>query len=78
MANFNGGVTKYHETIATIYFPEGHKCCDLCPLMETYARKQCRMTGEYLLETRNNIVGYHCPLIEIDNNDMEETNNESI
>lgn len=36
-------------------------CCDLCPCMETYARKQCRLTGEYLLDTRAT-VGYECPL----------------
>ena len=35
-------------------------CCDLCPLLETYARRQCRRTGEYILDTRG--VGYECPL----------------
>lgn len=51
----------YVEATASIYFPEGHVCCDLCPLLETYARKQCRRTGEYLLDTRVT-VGYECPL----------------
>ena len=32
----------------------------MCPLMETYARKQCRRTGEYLMDTRT--IGYYCPL----------------
>ena len=50
----------YTESTATIYFPEGHVCCDLCPMMETYARKQCRLTGEYLLDSR--VVGFNCPL----------------
>lgn len=59
------GVLRYTTTVAMIYFPEGHKCCDLCPLMETYARKQCRMTGEYLLDTRAQ-VGYRCPLEEVE------------
>ena len=57
---FENGVSWYTEAQATIYFPEGHVCCDLCPLMETYARKQCRRTGEYLLDTRT--IGYMCPL----------------
>lgn len=55
------GVSWYTEATANIFFPEGHVCCDLCPLLETYARKQCRRTGEYLLDTRNT-VGYECPL----------------
>lgn len=51
----------YEKATASIYFPEGHVCCDLCACMETYARKQCRLTGEYLLDTRAT-VGYECPL----------------
>lgn len=51
----------YTEATVNIFFPEGRVCCDLCPLMETYARKQCRRTGEYLLDTRG--VGFECPLI---------------
>ena len=51
----------YERATASSYFPEGHVCCDLCPCMETYARKQCRLTGEYLLDTRAT-VGYECPL----------------
>ena len=56
------GVTRYESAVVDIHFPEGHVCCDLCPLMETYARKQCRRTGEYLLDTRVT-VGYYCPLV---------------
>ena len=55
------GVKWYTEASVNIFFPEGHVCCDLCPLMETYSRKQCRRTGEYLLDTRAT-VGYECPL----------------
>ena len=51
----------YKTATVKIHFPEGHVCCDLCPLMETYSRKQCRRTGEYLVETRNT-VGWECPL----------------
>lgn len=54
------GVTRYRKSTVEIYFPEDHVCCDLCPLLETYARKQCRRTGEYLLDTRT--IGFDCPL----------------
>lgn len=62
-----GGVSRYIKTSVEIYFPEGHMACNLCPLLETYSRNQCRRTGEYLMDTR--IIGAHCPL-EI--NDEEE------
>lgn len=55
------GCLNYIKATVEINFPDGHLCCDLCPLMETYARKQCRRTGEYLLDTRVT-VGYDCPL----------------
>lgn len=55
------GVAWYATASVEIHFPDGHICCDLCPLMETYARKQCRRTGEYLLDTRVT-VGFDCPL----------------
>lgn len=61
MATKNG-VAYYTTATVQIHFPEGNVCCDLCPLMETYARKQCRRTGEYLLDTRAT-VGYECPLM---------------
>lgn len=61
MAKNSEGVTAYTQTTVHLYFPEGHVCCDLCPLLETYARKQCRRTGEYLLDTR--VQGFYCPLI---------------
>ena len=53
---------KYVETSATIYFPEPEGVqCKLCPLLETYARKQCRLTGEYLAD--GYLIGGLCPLI---------------
>ena len=64
----------YTEAQAKIFFPENKVCCDFCALMETYARKQCRLTGEYLADTRT--IGYMCPLKFIENK-QEETNNES-
>jgi len=54
------GVLRYTKATVDIFFPEGKACCDLCPLLETYARKQCRRTGEYLIDTR--MIGYYCPL----------------
>ena len=61
------GCLKYTEATVTIYFPEGHVCCDLCPLMATYSRKQCCRTGEYLLDSRT--VGLWCPLEIKEKND---------
>jgi len=69
MARFESGVRYYTHATVNISFPENHVCCELCPLMETYARKQCRRTGEYLADTRG--IGYNCPLTFID----EENNN---
>lgn len=54
------GCNTYTKATVEIYFTGSHVCCDLCPLMETYSRKQCRRTGEYLADTRG--VGYWCPL----------------
>lgn len=55
------GINYYAEATVKIFFPDGQVCCDLCPLMETYSRKQCRRTGEYLLNTKS--IGIYCPLI---------------
>lgn len=60
----DNGVSRYIKTSVDIYFPEGHMSCNLCPLLETYSRNQCRRTGEYLIDTR--IIGVHCPLEIID------------
>lgn len=61
------GCTDYTLAIAKISFWDGSIRCDICPCMETYARKQCRLTGEYLGDTRRR--GHICPLIEIDKED---------
>jgi hypothetical protein len=61
MSDLTRGVRYYTKAMAVISFPEDKVCCDFCPLMETYARKQCRRTGEYLADTRT--IGYECPLI---------------
>lgn len=58
------GVSKYQRTEVDIYFPEGRVCCDLCPLLETSARKQCRRTGEYIFDSRT--TGLICPLRSVE------------
>lgn len=52
---------EYVRSSATIYFERGHVACAYCPLLETYARNQCRMTGEYIIDTKYT-VGWKCPL----------------
>lgn len=54
------GVTKYLKATVDIFFPEGIARCSTCPMLETYARKQCRRTGEYITDDR--FVGMYCPL----------------
>lgn len=54
------GVTSYTKATVELFFPNDLVCCEFCPLMETYARKQCRRTGEFLVDTRYR--GYWCPL----------------
>lgn len=66
------GVLHYSKATVDIYFPDGHVCCALCPMLETYARNQCRRTGEYLLDTR--ATGFYCPLkIEAEEEHKNET-----
>lgn len=60
MAQSKGEVLNYIGAKIDIYFPENNVCCDLCPILETYARKQCRRTGEYIYDSRT--TGYYCPL----------------
>lgn len=63
---------RYVSATAVIYFPESEGIqCRLCPCLETYARKQCRLTGEYLAD--GYLVGGLCPLNLI--NEEEEHGN---
>lgn len=55
------GVLKYTEATVSIFFEPDHVACAFCPLLETYARAQCRRTGEYIIDTRYT-VGRYCPL----------------
>lgn len=60
------GCTDYKKANVDIYFTGDTICCAKCPLLETYARNQCRRTGEYIVDTR--VTGVWCPLkIEEDN-----------
>ncbi len=53
--------TRYITVTVPIYFPEAEGVqCKLCPCLETYARKQCRLTGEYLAD--GYLRGGLCPL----------------
>lgn len=54
-------MTEYIRTTVDIYFEPGHMACAYCPLLETYARNQCRRTGEYIIDTRTT-TGRYCPL----------------
>lgn len=61
MSRFESGVKYYTKASVEVFFPENRVCCGFCPLLETYARKQCRRTGEYIVDERT--IGYNCPLI---------------
>lgn len=52
----------YQKRTVEIAFTGETVCCARCPILETYARKQCRKTGEYILDDRT--VGGWCPLID--------------
>ena len=63
MANVShagSGVKSYLKAKVEIYFPEGIARCSTCPFLETYARKQCRRTGEYIVDDR--FQDLWCPL----------------
>lgn len=55
------GCTQYKEATVNIFFEPDHVGCAWCPILETYARKQCRRTGEYIVDDR--VVGRWCPLV---------------
>ena len=69
----NNSCLWYTEAQATIYFPEDYVQCSKCPCLETYARNQCRLTGEYLVDTRT--IGYRCPLKFIEKQEAENEQN---
>ena len=62
MAKDESSCLSYQKRWVDINFTGEDVRCSLCPLLETYARKQCRRTGEYILDDR--VVGRWCPLVE--------------
>ena len=54
------GCLEYSVATVSIGFEKGKEICKYCPLLETYARDQCRKTGEYIVDTRGR--GRWCPL----------------
>lgn len=64
------GCTDYVEATVSIFFEPDHIACAYCPLLETYARNQCRRTGEYIIDTRYT-VGREC-LLKIKTNERGE------
>lgn len=54
--------TQYVKRLATFVFVGDTVCCDRCPACETYARKQCRLTGCYIVDGRT--VNCFCPLVD--------------
>ena len=55
------GNADYIKATVDIFFELEHLACAYCPLLETYARPQCRRTGEYIIDTKFT-VGRYCPL----------------
>ena len=74
MNGIRSGVSYYTKANGDVFFPENRIACAYCPMLETYARNQCRRTGEYLVDTRT--IGYECPLkfeTEERNDDLSES-----
>lgn len=73
MATTTSSCLSYSERWVNIFFTDDEVCCKYCPLLETYARKQCRRTGEYI--TNDNTTGYWCPLLKAEGDTL--VNNET-
>ena len=54
------GCTEYVHAQVDIYFEPDHVACAYCPALETYSRNTCRLSGEYIIDTRT--VGKWCKL----------------
>ena len=66
----------YVKRTVEISFTGDTVCCARCPLLETYARKQCRKTGEYINDDR--VTGGWCPLCDPETGEVEGTFYQSI
>lgn len=68
MAATKDAVLSYVKRTVDINFT-GEVCCARCPLMETYSRKQCRASAEYIVDDRT--VGGWCPLVNPETGERE-------
>ena len=59
----------YTKRTVEITFSGETVCCARCPILETYSRKQCRKTGEYIVDDLT--VGGWCPLVNPDTGEMD-------
>jgi hypothetical protein len=71
---------EYDWRYLPIPFPKDMVFCELCPVMETYARRQCRSTGEYLISPCKHeyTEGWRCPLMTLEELISKEGNNGKI
>lgn len=53
---------EYFRTSVILCFDPDFIDCKHCPLLETYSRETCRLTGELI--PNNKCVGNHCPFID--------------
>ena len=53
-------ISDYTVRYAKIVFSGDNVDCAHCPLLETYSRKMCRLTGIYIQDDR--VADYFCPL----------------
>ena len=77
----NSQCLEYFQPTVRFSFESGHVACAYCPALETYARAMCRLTGEYLFDTK--ALGGSCPFRDeaIDyqmNKKIKELNNEEV
>lgn len=64
---------EYYYYIAGIVSYDGPIRCDNCPLMQTYSRKKCELTAEYIGDPRR--IGYICPLVPVTAEEFFRINN---
>lgn len=70
------GCTEYVCAMADIYFEKDKVACAYCPMLETYARNQCRKTGEYLVGDTRYTRGRWCPLLVLGEDNFENRKEE--
>lgn len=64
----DNGIMEYEVRYLPVYFPKGMVCCDLCLALETYARRQCRSSAEYLVQPGKHeaTFGGRCNLLTVE------------